>query len=94
MRKTLILTALCSALLLTGCGANKEYLSIEVANLPESTLHCLPAPYKGKKFIKVNQKQVAYLLAGYKTSHADCESKLATVRRIYAKWKKHAKAVK
>lgn len=91
--KSAVMAAFLTAILLSGC-AGTSTLELQVAQLPESTLKCLPAPLKGKKFIKLNQKQAAYLLASYKTAHADCESKLTTVRRIYHKWKNAAKKSK
>lgn len=86
-----LVTALLCGFLLTGCAAGQNSLTIQVAELPEATLKCLPAPLKGKKFVKINGKQAAFLIAGYKTAHADCESKLATVRRIYKQWKEKAR---
>lgn len=89
--KSTIATVALAAILVTGCSASNTTLELNVAELPESTLKCLPAPYKGKTFAKINMKQAGYLLARYKTAHADCESKVNTVRKIYYKWKAAAK---
>jgi len=92
MKKTLIAACL-AGLLTAGCAQQGEYLKVTIAEIPEATLKCLPAPYRNKKFVKVNSKQVAYILARYKTAHADCQSKLNRVRTIYHTWKKQQAAV-
>ena len=87
MKKMLCGFLVASGLILGGCSQSGETLTLTVAEIPEATLRCLPAPYRQEKFVKVSQKQVAYLLTRYKTAHADCESKLGTVRNLYNKWK-------
>lgn len=90
MKIAILALAVSATLLMGGCSQNANTLTLTVAEIPQSTLKCLPAPYRNKKFVKINMKQAAYLLSRYKTAHADCYSKLETVRRIHANWKKKA----
>lgn len=85
MRKILLATVL--ALTLSACGTTGPTLELTVAEIPPSMLKCIPAPYRDKPFIKINDKQASFLLARYKTAHADCYDKLGSVRSLYAKWK-------
>lgn len=96
MRSNILLVILLAVLMfgMSGCAATQTELRITVADIPDELLKCIPDRFKGRKFVKLNMKQAGLLLAYYKTAHADCESKLDQVRKLYYGWKAEASKVR
>lgn len=88
--RSLRLLALLGLLGLAGCATGQTTLRVEVAEIPQAMLHCVPPAQRSKRFINISQKQMAILLTRQTTSAQDCHRKLEQVRRLYGTQRERA----
>ena len=91
MRASFIILTVLGGIALAGCATTGQTtLRVEVAEIPQSMLHCVPPAMRTQRFVNISQKQMAILLTRQTTSAQDCHRKLEQVRRLYGAQRERA----
>ena len=83
-------------LLSAGCASTQpqERLVIQMAEIPQSMLHCVPPVSRSRGYVKWSDRQAAILLARNTTSAQDCFAKVEQIRKLYGVQGQRVKNIK